>query len=70
MNIGAKRDYFNHEKHQKKLGPKREVRNSTDLRELGDLAKIGCISWDTSYQINIIDKWVSEIYGPKFPIHE
>jgi hypothetical protein len=42
----AKRNYFNHEKHQEGLDPKRKVRSLKVLREFGDLAKLGCISWD------------------------
>jgi hypothetical protein len=33
MHLGAKRDYLNHEKHQKSLGPKREVRSLKDFEE-------------------------------------
>jgi hypothetical protein len=44
--LGAKGKYFNHEKHQKGLDLKSEVRSSKDFREFGDLAKSGCISWD------------------------
>jgi hypothetical protein len=43
MHLGAKGDYFNHEKHQEGLDPKREVRSPKDDREFGDLAKLGCI---------------------------
>jgi hypothetical protein len=67
MHLGAKEDYFNHEKHQGGLDPKREVRSPKDVVEFGDLAKSGCISWDTSYWIKFIAKWVSEYFGPKFP---
>jgi hypothetical protein len=49
MHLGAKGDYLNHEKHQKGLDPKREVRSLKDSGEFGDLAKLGCISWDASY---------------------
>jgi hypothetical protein len=28
---------------------------------------MGCISYDASYQIKTIAKWVSEKFGPKFP---
>jgi hypothetical protein len=65
--LGAKGNYFNHEKHQEGLDPEREVRCPKDIREFGDLAKLGCISWDTSYLIKSIVKWVSEYFGPKFP---
>jgi hypothetical protein len=68
--LGAKGNYFNHEKHQEGLDPKREVRTPNDFGEFGDLAKLGCISWDTSYWIKSIAKWVSEYFGPKFPTHE
>jgi hypothetical protein len=44
--LGAKRDYLNHEKHQEGLGPEREVRSLKDFREFGNLAQLGCISWD------------------------
>jgi hypothetical protein len=27
---------------------------------------LGCISWDASYWIKFIAKWVSEYFGPKF----
>jgi hypothetical protein len=46
---GAKGNYFNHEKHQEGLDHKREVRSPKDDGEFGDLAKLGCISWDASY---------------------
>jgi hypothetical protein len=37
-------------------------------QEFGDLAKLGCISWDTSYWIKFIAKWVIEIFlDPNFP---
>jgi hypothetical protein len=31
---------------------------------------LGCISWDTSYWIKLIAKWVSENFGLKFPTHD
>jgi hypothetical protein len=55
-NLGAKGDYLNHEKHQKGLDSKREVRSPKDHRECGDLAKLGYISCDTSYWIKSIAK--------------
>jgi hypothetical protein len=58
---------FNHEKHQEGLDSKREVRSLKDYGKFGDLAKLGCISWDTSYCIKLIAKWVREYFGPKFP---
>jgi hypothetical protein len=64
MHLGAKGDYFNHEKHEEGLDPKREVRSPKDDGEFGDLANLGCISWDTSYWIKSIAKWVSEYFGP------
>jgi hypothetical protein len=67
--MGAKGNYFNYEKHQKGLDPKREVRSPKDLGEFGDLAKFGCISWDASYWIKSIAKWDNEYFGPKFPTH-
>jgi hypothetical protein len=66
----AKGDYLNHEKHQEGLDPKREVRSPKDLMGLGDLAKLGCISWDASDWIQCIGTWVSEYFGPKFPTHD
>jgi hypothetical protein len=68
--LGAKGDYLNLEKQQEGLDPKREVRSPKDLGEFGDLAKLGCISWDTSYLIKCIAKWISEYFGPKFPTHD
>jgi hypothetical protein len=65
--LGAKRNNFNHEKHQEGLDPEREVSSPKDNGEFGDLAKIGCISWDTSYWIKFITKWVNKYFGPKFP---
>jgi hypothetical protein len=65
--MGVKGNYFNHEKHQEGLDPEREVRSSKDYEEFGDLAKLGCISWDASYWIKSIAKWVSAYFGPKFP---
>jgi hypothetical protein len=56
MHLGAKRNYFNHEKHQEDFDPKREVRSPNDYGEFGDLAKLGCISWDASYWIKSIAK--------------
>jgi hypothetical protein len=40
------------------------VSNQKDLGKFGDLAKLGCISWDTSYWIKFIAKWVSEYIPP------
>jgi hypothetical protein len=67
MHLGAKGNNFNHEKHQEGLDPKREVRSPKGIGKFGDLAKLGCISWDTSYWIKFIAKWVSAYFGPKFP---
>jgi hypothetical protein len=67
MHLGAKGDYFNHEKHQEGLDPEREVRSPKDIGKFGDLAKLVCISWDTSYWIKFNAKWVSEYFGSKFP---
>ena len=49
------------------MDPEREVRSPMDFKEFGDMAKVwvhfmGCIIMD-----KVIDKWVSEYYGPKFP---
>jgi hypothetical protein len=66
-NLGAKGNNFNHEKHQEGLDPEREVSSPKDHGEFGDLAKLGCISWDTSYWIKFIVKCVSEYFGPKIP---
>jgi hypothetical protein len=49
--LGAKGDYLNYGKHQEGLDPKWEVRSPKDFGEFGDLAKLGCISWDASYWI-------------------
>jgi hypothetical protein len=68
--LGAKGNYFNHEKHQGGLDPEREVRCPKDIGEFGYLAKLGCISWDASYWIKSIAKWVSIYFGPKFPTHD
>jgi hypothetical protein len=54
-------------KSTKTVGSKREVTSPMNNKEFGDLAKMGCISWDTSYWINFIAKWISEYFGPKFP---
>jgi hypothetical protein len=54
--LGAKGDYLNHKRHQEGLDPKREVRSPKDFGEFGDLAKLGCISWDASYWIKSIAK--------------
>jgi hypothetical protein len=70
MHLSANGNYFNHEKHQKGLDPKREVRSSKDFGKFGDLANLGCISWDASYWIKSIAKWVSEYFRPKFPTHD
>jgi hypothetical protein len=70
MYLDAKGYILNHEKHQESLDPKREVRSLKDSGEFGDLTKLGCISWDASYRIKYIAKWVSEYFGPKFPIHD
>jgi hypothetical protein len=45
----------------------REVRSPKNSKEFGDLAKLGCVSWDASHRIKFIAKWVSEYFGPKFP---
>jgi hypothetical protein len=65
--MGAKGNYFNHEKHQEGLDPEREVRSPMDFWEFGDLANLGCISRDASYWIKSIVKCVSVYFGPKFP---
>jgi hypothetical protein len=67
MHLGAKGNNFNHEKHQEGLDPEREVSSLKDYGKFGDLARLRCISWDTSYWIKFIAKWVSEHFGPKFP---
>jgi hypothetical protein len=67
MHLGAKRDYFNHEKHQEGLDPKREVSSPKDFGNFGDLANLGCRPWDTSFWIKSTAKWVSEYFGSKFP---
>jgi hypothetical protein len=64
--LGAKRNNFNHEKYQEGLDPEREMSCLKDFRKFGDLAKLGCISWDTSYWIEFVAKWVSKYIGPKF----
>jgi hypothetical protein len=46
------------------------VRSPKDYGEFGDLANLGCISWDASYWIKSIAKWVSKYFGPKFPTHD
>jgi hypothetical protein len=38
------------------LDPKREVRSPKKYGKFGDLAKLGYISWDTSYWIKFIAK--------------
>jgi hypothetical protein len=65
--LGAKGNYFNPEKHQKGLDPEKELRSLKDFGEFGDLAKLGCISWDASYWIKSIAKWFNVYFGPKFP---
>jgi hypothetical protein len=70
MHLGAKGNYFNHEKHQEELDPKREGRSLKVHKEFGDLTKLGCISWDASYWIKSIAKWDSKYFGPKFPTHD
>jgi hypothetical protein len=70
MHLDAKGEYFNHEKHQEGLDPEREVKSLKDVGEFGDFAKLGCISWDASYWIKSIAKWVSVYLGPKFPTHD
>jgi hypothetical protein len=67
MYMDAKGNYFNHEKHQEGLDPKRDVRSPKDFGEFGDLAKLGCMSHDTSYWIKLIAKWVSVYFLTKFP---
>jgi hypothetical protein len=42
--LGAKGNYFNHEKHQEGLDPEREVRSLKNIGEFGDLTKLGYIS--------------------------
>jgi hypothetical protein len=70
IHLGAKGNYFNHEKHHEGLDPKREVRSPKNFGEFGDLAKLGCISWDASYWIKSIAKWISKYFRPKFPTHD
>jgi hypothetical protein len=66
----VKGDYFNYEKHQEGLGPMRELSSPKEIGEFGNLTKLGCISWDASYWIKYIAKWVSEYFGPKFSTHD
>jgi hypothetical protein len=54
--LGAKGNNFNHEKHQEGLDPEREMSSPKDYGKFGDLTKLGCISWDTSYWIKFITK--------------
>jgi hypothetical protein len=54
--MGAKGNNFNHEKHQEGLDPEREVSGLKVVGKFEDLAKLGCISWDTSYWIKFIAK--------------
>jgi hypothetical protein len=68
--LGAKQNYLIHEKHHEGLDPKREVKSLKDFGEFGDLAKLGCISWDALFWIKSIAKWVSEYLRPKFPTHD
>jgi hypothetical protein len=70
MHLGAKGDYFNHEKHQEGLDPEREVRSVKDLGEFGDLENLGCKSWDATDWIKFIVKWLSAYFGPIFPTHD
>jgi hypothetical protein len=70
MHLGAKGDYLNHEEHQEGLDHEREVRNLNEFAEFGDLAKLGCISWDASHWIKYIAKWVSEYFGTKYLTHD
>jgi hypothetical protein len=67
MYLGAKGNNFNYEKYQEGLDPEREVSGPKVIREFGDLAKLGCISWGTSCWIKLIATWISEYFGPKFP---
>jgi len=39
--LGAKGNYFKHEKQQEGFDPKGEVRSPMDIGEFGDLAKLG-----------------------------
>jgi hypothetical protein len=50
--------------------PRGKVRSPKDIEEFGDLVNLGCISWDASYCIKSIAKWVSVYFGPKFPTHD
>jgi hypothetical protein len=65
--LGTKGNNFNHGKHQEGLDPEREVSSPKNNGKFGDLVELGCISWDTSYWIKFIAKWVSENFRPKFP---
>jgi hypothetical protein len=47
-----------------------EMGSPKDVGEFGDLAKLGCISWDDSHRIKSIAKCISEYFGPKFPTHD
>jgi hypothetical protein len=54
--LGAKGNNFNYEKHQEGLDSEREVSGPKVVGKFGDLANLGCISWDTSYWIKFIAK--------------
>jgi hypothetical protein len=70
MHLGAKEDYFNHEKHQEGLDPEREVRSPKDIGEFGDLAKLGCISWMHHIGSSLLPSGLVNTLDPKFPTHD
>jgi hypothetical protein len=43
------------------------VSSPKNVGKFGDLEKLGCISWNTSYWIKFIAKWVVKILDPNFP---
>jgi hypothetical protein len=65
--LGAKGDYFQHEKHQEGLGPKREVRSSKDFREFEDLANLDV--YHVMHHIRLPSGLVSNM-DPKFPTRD
>jgi hypothetical protein len=54
----------------KKLGSQEGSEKFEGLCGIWRLGKLGCISWDASYSIKSIAKWISEYYVPKFPTHD
>jgi hypothetical protein len=70
MHLGAKENYFNHEKHQEGLDPEREVRSPKDVGNLESWH-----NWDVYHGIHhngssLLPSGLVNTLDPNFPTHD